>query len=437
MRSSSVRATFCAVSACAVLAVSTVVNVAAARAWGPNPASGARALALVGESKFVGLNPARLMDTRSASTVDGKALGEGPIGADTTRALVVVGRGPVPTTDVGAVALNITAITPTASSFLAVWPTGASRPNASNLNFVAGRTIANVVIVAVGANNQINIYNESGRVDVAVDVLGYFPAGPAFNGVTPERFLDTRVGGRTVDLTFQPGSPLAATSMSLKIAGRSSVPAEAAGGSVALNVTVANATTDSFLTVFPRFQTRPNASNLNFRAGEVVANMVMVRLSSAGEIAIANEFGSVDVIVDVLGWFPPGPTASFKGIVPARVYDSRPGGQTVDTRFAGVGLLGPGQEASFTLEGRGEVPANIGNGSVALNVTVTDSTAPSYLTVWPWGTARPIASNLNFAPGRDTPNMVIVPLGPRGEIGLFNASGSAHVIVDVLGYFQG
>lgn len=423
------------VAASALIGVSMLLNVAVADARGPSSVGGTAAV--VGESKFVGSNPTRLMDTRQASTVDGKSLGEGPIRADSTRALTVVGRGPIPATDVGAVALNITAIAPTALSFLTVWPAGATRPNTSNLNFVTGRTIANVAIVAVGANNQINIYNESGSVDVAVDVLGYFPAGPAFNGITPERFLDTRVGGRTIDLTFQPGSPLGATSMSLKIAGRGGVPAAGAGGSVALNVTVANPTTDSFLTVFPKFQTRPNTSNLNFGAGQTVANMVLVRLSSAGEISVANEFGNVDVIIDVLGWFPPGPSASFKGIVPARAYDSRAGGRTIDTRFEGAGVIGPGQEVSFTVEGRGEVPANIGNGSVALNVTVTDSTSPSYLTVWPWGLPRPNASNLNFVPGRAIPNMVIVPIGPSGQIGLFNASGSANVIVDVLGYFEG
>lgn len=418
-----------------MLGASVLVNVTVADASGPS--SMPAAVAVVGESKFVGVNPTRLMDTRPASTVDGKALGEGPIRADSIRALTVVGRGPIPPTDVGAVALNVTAITPTAASFLTVWPAGVLPPNTSNLNFPAGMTIANVVIVAVGANNQINIYNESGSVDVAVDVLGYFPAGPAFNGITPERFLDTRVGGRTTDLAFQPAAPLGATSMNLKVAGRGSVPIDAAGGSVALNVTATNPTADSFLTIFPTFQTRPNTSNLNFGAGETVANMVLVRLSSAGEISIANDSGRADVLIDVLGWFPPGPSAAFKGIVPARVYDSRPGGRTIDTRFEGVGVLGTGREASFTVEGRGDVPANIGNGSVALNVTVTDATSPSYLTVWPWGKLRPNASNLNFVPGRAIPNMVIVPLGPNGEIGLFNSAGSAHIIVDVLGYFQG
>ncbi|HEY4331582.1 MAG TPA: hypothetical protein VGM78_03390 [Ilumatobacteraceae bacterium] len=62
---------------------------------------------------------------------------------------------------------------PTATSFLTVYPEGGSLPTASNLNFVAGQTIANMVMVPVPVSGKIAIFNNAGSTDVIVDVLGY------------------------------------------------------------------------------------------------------------------------------------------------------------------------------------------------------------------------------------------------------------------------
>ena len=48
----------------------------------------------------------------------------------------------------------------------------------------------------------------------------------------------------------------------------------------------------------------PNASNINFTAGQVITNMVVVKVGTNGQITISNPFGSTPVIVDVVGWFP-------------------------------------------------------------------------------------------------------------------------------------
>jgi hypothetical protein len=72
---------------------------------------------------------------------------------------------------------------------------------------------------------------------------------------------------------------------------------------------------------------------------------------------------------------------------------------------------------------------------VALNVTVTDPTSASHLTAWPSGRARPLASNLNYVAGQTVPNMVVVKVGEGGKVDLFNAAGSADVIVDVAGWY--
>src|SRR5215212_3454469 len=74
----------------------------------------------------------------AAPTIDGQFAMTGPIGQGSTMNLTVVGRGGVPATGVGAVALNVTATNPTSNSYLTVWPAGASQPLASNLNFGIG-----------------------------------------------------------------------------------------------------------------------------------------------------------------------------------------------------------------------------------------------------------------------------------------------------------
>jgi cold shock CspA family protein len=125
---------------------------------------------------FHGLTPARLVDTRSSgATVDGLFRGGGRLTAGGTVTVKVTGRGGVPASGVGAVALNVTAVNPSAASFLTVYPTGAARPNTSNVTLAAGRTLPNMVIATVGTGGQITIYNDQGTTHAIVDVLGWFP----------------------------------------------------------------------------------------------------------------------------------------------------------------------------------------------------------------------------------------------------------------------
>src|SRR4029079_7706169 len=102
-------------------------------------------------------------------TADGLFQGGGPIGAQATVNLTVVGRGGVPPTGVGSVALNVTATNPTSDGFLTIWPAGGARPAASNVNFRPRQTVPNMVISAVGSGGQISIYNSGGTTNVVVD----------------------------------------------------------------------------------------------------------------------------------------------------------------------------------------------------------------------------------------------------------------------------
>ena len=184
---------------------------------------------------FHALTPARLQDTRSGAgsiTVDGLGAGGGSIGPGQTVELAVRGRGGVPKHGAGSVALNITVTEATTATFVAVFPGGAPRPNASTVNVAPGRTVANSTIVRLGPDGTVAIYNHLGDVHVVVDVLAWVPVGPAFTGVDPARLLDTRSGPgiATVDGKFVGvGQRTAGSTLDVPVVGRGGVPPTGVG----------------------------------------------------------------------------------------------------------------------------------------------------------------------------------------------------------------
>ena len=117
-------------------------------------------------AKFKPLTPVRIMDTRNTT----------PLVGTVNRSLTVLGVGGVPNSStVKAVVVNVTVVSPTAGGFLTVYPSLESRPTASNLNFVRGSTIANLVVVKVGTDGKIVFFNgSSGSTNVLADVVGYY-----------------------------------------------------------------------------------------------------------------------------------------------------------------------------------------------------------------------------------------------------------------------
>jgi hypothetical protein len=234
----------------------------------------------------------------------------------------------------------------------------------------------------------------------------------------------------------------------LQVTGQGQVPTSGVSA-VVLNVTVTNPSAPSFLTVFPTNASQPLASNLNFVAGQTVPNRVIVAVGSGGQVNFFNQFGTVDVIADVGGWFTDSSNAAatgskFVGVTPARILDTRDGIGLVN----GLGglapppstRLGPGEGIAVQVAGQGGVPAMGAQNppsAVVANVTVTNPTASGFLTAWPDGSSRPLASDLNWVAGLTIPNLVVVKLGSSGMADLFNVAGCTDAIVDVVGYYTG
>ena len=380
--------------------------------------------------------PVRILDTRhGASTKDGLFAGIGSLAPKSALDLTIAGRAGVPVSGVVAAMLNVTVTNPTAVGNVIVWPTGSALPLASNLNFVQGQTIPNLVLAKLGVNGQVSLRDASaGSIDLVADVAWYFTAASQLNAVNPARLLDTRPGFTTVDGSFAGGGAFAPHGqLDLDIAGRDGLPTSGVGA-VVINVTATQPTAQGFITVWPSGQSRPIASNLNFASAQTIPNLVISALGgTGGRVSIFNgSVGSTHLVADLMGWFPQG--SALTPLTPARILDTRGGSTTVDSRFAGIGALNPKMTLDIAVAGRGGVPAS-GAGAVILNVTAVAPGAPGFVTVWPSGTARPLASNLNLAPGQTIPNLVIATVGSNGKVSVFNGSaGSTDMVVDVCGW---
>jgi hypothetical protein len=114
------------------------------------------------------MTPTRILDTRN-----GTGGITGPLQSGQTVDLVVGGKNGVPT-QASAVVMNATATDTTSSSFLTIFPTGATQPTASNLNWSPGVTIPNMVTVKLGTGGAISIFNDIGNVQVILDLAGFY-----------------------------------------------------------------------------------------------------------------------------------------------------------------------------------------------------------------------------------------------------------------------
>jgi|CXWL01.1.fsa_nt_gi uncharacterized protein (DUF1501 family) len=369
-------------------------------------------------SGFVSLAPLRLFDTR-----DGTGGRSTPIGQGESWAFPIAGLYGVPA-DATAVALNVTADGATAPSYVSVWPGGTVKPFTANLNPVPGLAVPNLAIGQLGPAGSVSFYNNTGSVNLLADLVGYFT--PSSNlrlqPLTPSRLLDTRDG--TGDFL---GTLAGGQSLNLKVTGRGGVPTNAKA--VALNVTVTEPSSGSYLTVWPAGDTRPLASSVNMVRGQTVPNMVFARVGADGMVSVYNNSGAAHVVVDVVGAFADNAPGRFVALQPSRVLDTREGYGAPQAPVGQDPLL-------LRLMGTGGVPGN-GVSAVLLNVTAVTPTANTFITVYPAGGERPLASNLNATAGQIIPNMVLARLGTNGSAALYNNEGTVDLVADVMGYFTG
>lgn len=388
-------------------------------------------------------SPTRLADTRPGATDPSTYAGMTLSGGSALTVDIPSSAG-VPA-DAGAVVVDISAIQPSSDGFLSVYPGGAQNPGTANVNFVAGQTVGNLVTVGLGpdsssgATQSFTVYegpSNAGTVDFTADLEGsYAPqtstSGGAYVGLTPTRAWDSRPGS---------GEPGAGTTLSsgaesdnVPVAGTAGVPANASA--VVLNVALTDASAGSsgapnFVYAYPTGSppSTPVAAQ-TYVAGETLSTQVIVGVGSGGDVTVANHTGSLDVIVDISGYFTPagGSGALFTALSsPQRLVDTRPS------------TLAGGTVGTFNL------PQSTASAGVLNVVDIYEaSTGGNFLTVYPGGQNPPTAATVNYSTG-DTntvvPNATYATTGPSEAVSIYNgppSAGPAAVVVDEFGYFTG
>jgi alpha-tubulin suppressor-like RCC1 family protein len=363
----------------------------------------------IAPSSFTALTPARILDSRNGLGTPTHQLESGE-----TVAIQVSGVGGVPEQATSAV-MNVTVTGATEGGYFTLYPCDAPRPNASNLNFVAGQTVPNLVSVRLSRLGQACLFTSSPAFAIA-DVAGFYSlTGERFVPLTPSRVLDSRNGIGTTKHKIAGGEVVA-----LQVSGRGGVTTGVTAA--VLNVTATNPSAGGYLSVYPCDQTRPDASNLNFTSGLTIANLVFARLDRLGRTCLFTT-APVDVIADTAGFFA-AEGVLHTPLVPARILDTRSGigiikakldgGQTAVVQVSGFGGVGPGSAAAV------------------LNVTVANPETGGYLTIYPCNASRPEASSLNFDTGVTVPNLAVASLDPSGKTCVYSTART-DLLVDVSG----
>lgn len=378
-------------------------------------------------TQFVPKSPYRVLDTRPDTKV-GSTTGPVALGGSVTLSAAQL---KVPAGTASAVVINLTVDAPAEAGFVTAYPSDQPRPVVSSLNFAKGQTRANLVIVPVAADGSITLYAQQ-QTQLVADVFGYFATQAVtdsglFHPLTPSRLLDTRVGNNT---------PLGTNeTRNLAVTGTGGVPASGVEA-VVLNVTVSRPTGAGYVSAFPKGAAFDNmTSNVNFQPGDLASTRVIVPVGTDGSVSFYNFNGSTPLVVDVTGWFSATGSqdttgAQFVAVDPARV---------IDSRFPSVGTtggaLGAGETRPLQLTGGANVPT-AGTVAVVSNLTAVNPTVDGFFTQFPTGTARPLASDVNFVANEVVANLTLGGVSAAGQASVYNLAGSTDVLEDVSGYFR-
>lgn len=233
----------------------------------------------------------------------------------------------------------------------------------------------------------------------------------SYNPLTPMRAWDNRnsIGGLYIG-QVGPGQTWLNVSEAVGVA---------AGNleAVTLNLTAVAPSATTYFKAYPN-GVGTNHSNLNAKAGEVIANQVVVKVASDGYIVVENCCANTTFVVDIMGVW--GNLSDLSPLTPTRIAS---------------GTVGPNTSTFVDPRGLGGVPAS-GVSSVVLSVAATQLSGQ-------WGHLEIVASDAatggtslqNYTGNETVAAMVVAKLGPDGRFKVYNAAGNTTVDLDVMGYF--
>lgn len=294
----------------------------------------------------------------------------------------------------------------------------------------------------------------SPRADRTVEAVGgALGSGGEFQEIAPTRIFDSR----DPDLDVQPlgRKPLrtfeAGTAIDIPVVGEGGLPEPLDDDNdgqddnvlaVVANITVIQPTHIGFLRAFGKGAPEGETSVVNFFPGTILPNTAILRPGEDGMISLRfvspTTSGSVDVAVDITGWFST-TTYGERGdrvipIDPVRVYDSEL------SQFGGTTLVGRSQIEVPIRGAAGVIPDNDNVVGAVVNVTgvnVFGGSAPTFIAALPEpAVGSPSTSTVNLVAGQVRANMAILPVGPDGSIHLFNLQGEVRMVLDVVAYLS-
>jgi hypothetical protein len=123
-----------------------------------------------------------------------------------------------------------------------------------------------------------------------------------------------------------------------------------------------------------------------------------------------------------------GANSTFVPVTPKRILDTRNAIGAPKKQIAAYGSL------PLTVTGVDGVPTS-GVTAVEVDLTPVNEAAGGNIVAYPYGSARPSTSDINFAKGQVVTNLATVPVS-QGKIVLFNSSsGATDLIADIAGYY--
>jgi Fibronectin type III domain len=357
-----------------------------------------------GAGQYMPLTPARIV-------------GAAPVAASGTYTFSPLGKGGVPTSGVSAVAFELSTHS-TGTGWLEVFPTGVTRPTASQIDYTPNVWTTNSVVTGLGTSSQVSIYNGGANqaAPLYVDVLGYYrtagavTAGSTYVALNPARIVSA------VPVTA--GGSIAVAPLGLGGIPTSNVSAVLAHVSI-------TASAGGHVVVYPDGVTMPGTSDINFGSDGPYTNQVPAALGADGKFRVySTQAGTVTV--DIVGYYqtPAGTAAgsSFVGLTPARILSAE--------------IIPANTTKAYPLAGLGGVPTT-GVAAVAFNLTANDQGAAGALSVFAADAPVPAARQLSYRVGGHWSTLQVSKLSADGQVAIHNTStGAVRLYLDVSGYFR-
>lgn len=392
-------------------------------------ASAAATTALGSPGIYHPVDRVRALDTRNT----------GMIPAHGTVAVQATGLGQVLATDVVAVSVNLTVLSPGSTGSLSAFADGTSWAGAT-MSFQAAHTAQNFETVPVSAAGRIDVRNNTaGPLAVIVDLLGYhlkaasWQSKGEYQPMSPTRLLDTRIG-----------QPVAAgQTRTFQVAGVAGIPpqGDSVQGWVAVvvNFTVLAPSRSGSLTVGAGnlYVGNKQIPSISFAAGQNEQSQLLMGLDGCGALPIRNNSAAaIDVIADVVGYYT-GLTLNVDQEFWADGWYAR----AYDSRATGSKPIPPGGVADvqiwLTAFDWGGRPWN-GVSAGSINVTVLMPTTDGSISVRPADTTWDGSTTISFTAGQTRQRMLMAKVGAGPDVGAVwirnNSSAPITLIVDLNGW---